>query len=253
MGGPSIIFSRYPEKNLTNIKGIEGNQCKAIVGYDCNGLYSYAIKQEMPTGVYVRRLTSTNFKPEVSEKYIDSYVLMDFLMNKEKIKILHKLNNQREIRIGNYLLDGFCIQNKTVYEYHGCYYHYCSEDCPTVKKIKSLKWLEKIKKVQKKDLKKRNFLINLGYKYVSIQECILNVTSKKNVITYMIYICHHILKRTDQLCPLKKLSKILRMEVSLELLRSTLRLSQNTFKNLKNSLLSFVPETFQWMLLVNIC
>ena len=72
---------------------------------------------------------------------------------------MHKLNNQREITIGNYLLDGFCIQNKTVYEYHGCYYHYCSEDCPTVKKIKSLKWLEKIKKVQRKDLKKRNFLI----------------------------------------------------------------------------------------------
>ena len=41
-----------------------------------------------------------------------------------------------------------------------------------MKKIKSLKWLEKIKKVQRKDLKKRNFLINLGYKYVSIQECI---------------------------------------------------------------------------------
>ena len=70
VGGPSIIFSRYHEKNITNIKGIDGNKCKAIVGYDCNGLYSYAIKQEMPTGVYVRRRRSTNFKPELSEKYI---------------------------------------------------------------------------------------------------------------------------------------------------------------------------------------
>ena len=172
VGGPSIIFSRYHEKNMTNIKGIDGNKCKAIVGYDCNGLYSYAIKQEMPTGVYVRRRTSTNFKPEVSEKYLDSYVWMDFIMKKEKIKILHKLNNQKEIRIGNYLLDGYCIQNKTVYEYHGCYYHYCNEDCPTVKKIKSHKWIEKIKKVQRKDLRKKIFLINLGYNYVSIQECI---------------------------------------------------------------------------------
>ena len=58
---------------MTNIKGIEGNKYKAIVGYDCNGLYSYAIKQDMPTRVYVRRMSSTNFKPEVSEKYIDSY------------------------------------------------------------------------------------------------------------------------------------------------------------------------------------
>ena len=35
---------------------------------------------------------------------------------------------------------------------------------------KSHKWLEKIKKVQKKDLKKKKFLISLGYKYVSVQE-----------------------------------------------------------------------------------
>ena len=157
VGGPSIIFSRYHKRNVTNIKGIDGNKCKTIVGYDCNSLYSYAIKQDMPTGVYVRRLSSTNFKPEVSEKYIDSYVWMDFLMKKEKIKILHKLNNQKEIRIGNYLLDGYSIQNKTVYEFHGCYFHYCTKDCPTVKKIKSHKWLEKIKKVQKKDIKKKNF------------------------------------------------------------------------------------------------
>ena len=75
---------------------------------------------------------------------------MDFLIKKEKIKILHKLHNQKEIRIANYLLDGYCIQKKIVDEYHGCYYHYCSEDCPTVKKIKSHKWLEKIKKVQRK-------------------------------------------------------------------------------------------------------
>ena len=142
VGGPSIIFSRYNEKNVTNIKGIEGNKCKAIVGYDCNGLYSYAIKQEMPTGVYVRRLSSTNFKPEVSEKYIDSYIWRDFLMKNENIKILHKLN-QKEIRIANYLLDGYCIQNKTVYEFHGCYFHYCTENCPTVKKVKSHKWIKK--------------------------------------------------------------------------------------------------------------
>ena len=34
VGGPSIIFSRYHEKDMTNIKGKEGNKCKAIVDYD---------------------------------------------------------------------------------------------------------------------------------------------------------------------------------------------------------------------------
>ena len=188
VGGPSIIFSRYYEKNITNIKGIEDNKCKAIVGYDCNGLYSYAIKQEMPTGVYVRRISSSNFKPEVSEKYIDSYVWMDYIMKNEKIKILHKLNNKKEIRIGNYLLDGYCIQNKTVYEYHGCYYHYCTEDCPTVKKIKSHKWLEKIKKVQKKDVKKKNSLLSLGYNMYLSKNVFLSVISKKNAMNCTIHI-----------------------------------------------------------------
>ena len=102
IGGPSIIFNRYHEKGSTNIRNIPGNTCQAVVGYDCNGLYSYALKQKMPIGVFVRRYQHNNFRPEVSERYIDSYVWLDFLMKSNKIKILHKLNNQKEIRIGNY-------------------------------------------------------------------------------------------------------------------------------------------------------
>ena len=71
VGGSRIIFSRYHEKDVTNIKNIENNLCKAVVGYDCNGLYPYAIKQKMPTGVYSRRFEHHQFRPEVSEKYID--------------------------------------------------------------------------------------------------------------------------------------------------------------------------------------
>ena len=57
------------------------------MGYDCNGLYSYAIKQLMPSNVYVRRLSENHFRPEVSERYIDSYVWLDYLSCKEGIKI----------------------------------------------------------------------------------------------------------------------------------------------------------------------
>ena len=120
-GGPSIIFSRYHEKDGTNIKNIDNNLCQAVVGYDCNGLYSYTIKQKMPTDLYIRRYADNKFKPEVSEKYIDPYVWMDYLMKEQQIKILHKMNNSKEIRIGNYLEDGFCQKNNTVYEYNGCY------------------------------------------------------------------------------------------------------------------------------------
>ena len=35
------------KKIITDIQNIEGNRCKAAIGYDCKGLYSYAIKQKM--------------------------------------------------------------------------------------------------------------------------------------------------------------------------------------------------------------
>ena len=175
VGGPSIIFSRYHKKGVSNIKKIESNKCQSTVGYDCNGLYSHAIKQNTPTGVYTRRNPDNNFRPEISEKYMDSYVWMDYIMVKEKIKILHKLNNSKEIRIGNFLVDGYAPSTKTVYEFQGCYYHYCQDDCPIVKKIKSSHWLKKIKKTQIKDIrKKKEFIIFMGYKYAPIQQCDFN-------------------------------------------------------------------------------
>ena len=154
VGGPSIIFSRYHEKNITKIKQSD-KFCKAIVGYDCNGLYSYAIKQQMPTGVYVRRKSSNNFRPEVSEKYIDSYVWMDYIMDTEQIFIQHKLNNSHEVRFGNYLVDGYCISTKTVYEFNGCYYHHCPYNCFIVQNIKCQKWLTKVRLTQEKDFQKK--------------------------------------------------------------------------------------------------
>ena len=78
----------------------------------------------MSTGVHVRRYSNIGFKPEISGKYIDSYVRMDYIMHKKNIKILHKLNNSKEGRIGNFLVDGYSPSSKTVHEFLGCYYHY---------------------------------------------------------------------------------------------------------------------------------
>ena len=189
VGGPSIIFSRYQEKGVTDIKGIFNNKCQSVVGYDCNGLYSYAIRQEMPTGLYVIRPQENNFRPEVSEKYIDSYVWLDYISKTENVKILHKLNNGKEIRFGNYLVDGYCVSTKTVYEYNGCYYHNCPFNCFIVKRIKSKKWLKKIQETQIKDDIKKKFLLGQGLKYVSIQECEYNEKVKpKSLSLYNNYL-----------------------------------------------------------------
>ena len=48
VGCPAIVFHRYHEKDVTKIRG--GELCRAIVGYDENALYLWAIMQDMPTG-----------------------------------------------------------------------------------------------------------------------------------------------------------------------------------------------------------
>ena len=125
----------------------------------------------MPTGLFVRRLEENQFKPETSEKYIDSYVWMDYIMKSQKIKIMHKLNHTREVRIGSYLVDGYCVENKTVYEFNGCYYHHCKYNCYIINQIKNQSWIQKIKKVSERDEKKKQFLLSQVHKYISIQEC----------------------------------------------------------------------------------
>ena len=69
VGGPSIIFNRYHEKDKTFIrnaettgKNVEPKPCKKVVGYNTKVLYLWVIMQDMPTGQYTRRLESNNFK-----------------------------------------------------------------------------------------------------------------------------------------------------------------------------------------------
>jgi hypothetical protein len=51
VGGPSIIFNRYHEANITKIRNGE-KLCKKVIGYDANALYLWAISQEIPTGLH---------------------------------------------------------------------------------------------------------------------------------------------------------------------------------------------------------
>jgi hypothetical protein len=52
VGGPSIIFNHYQEKDKTQIMG--GKLCKRIMGFDANALYLWAIGQSMLCGDHQR-------------------------------------------------------------------------------------------------------------------------------------------------------------------------------------------------------
>ena len=180
VGGPSIIFTRYHEKNVTLIKGIPGNVCQTVIGYDCNGLYSFGISQPMPTGNFVRRFESNNFRPEISQKYLSSFVWMDFIMENSNITILHRMNNNnKEIRIGSYLVDGFCSSNQTVYEFNGCMFHKCPHDCFISKKFRNTDWyIQRMKSLGNKDQVKYQYIQDKGYSIVDIYECVFILTIK---------------------------------------------------------------------------
>ena len=72
VGGPSVIFHRYHEKDVTFLRQHTNNQdslCKKILGYDANALYLSAIMQELPAKHYSRYKEEDNYKPHPCQKY----------------------------------------------------------------------------------------------------------------------------------------------------------------------------------------
>ena len=114
IGGPSIIFKRYHKVNETLIRG--KRLYKSIVGYDANALYLMSLSSSMPTGAYVRRLATNNFRPERQTRHVSMYQWLDWKSCVDGVDIIHKLNAGHEKRIGPYLVDEYCCQTNTVYE-----------------------------------------------------------------------------------------------------------------------------------------
>ena len=165
IGGASIIFCRHHKVDETRIRG--NKMCKNIIGYDCNALYLWALAQPMPTGCFVRRFYP-DFKPQVSHKYLDMYVWMDYVADLDNIRIQHKLNSGKEKKIGPYLCDGFDEENNVVYEMDGCFYHghkcYLTEN--SWKSHSGLMYAR-----QKKTKEKEDYLKHHGYRVEKIKEC----------------------------------------------------------------------------------
>ena len=157
IGGPAIVFHRMHIAGETRIKN--KHLCKKIIGYDANSLYLWCIAQDMPTGFYSLREKSNNFKK--SMRYSKQAIQWLDHLNKERgVFITHSENSiHGEVRIENYLVDGFEEDTSTIFEFYGCYYH--GHDCNP--KYNHSKW--------KKTLKREEDLRSLGYNVVSITSC----------------------------------------------------------------------------------
>ena len=125
VGGPAIIFHRYHEKGITKIRG-GGELCRSIVGYDANALYLWALMQDMPTGWYVRRREENKFRPQQAQPYGQMAAQWLTSVSFTTGHTIRHQSNGREKRVGKLLVDGWCAETRTAYQFHGCYFHGCS-------------------------------------------------------------------------------------------------------------------------------
>ena len=171
VGGPSIIFKREALANETCIRGNANVVGKRILGHDANGLYAYCIAQSMPTGCFVDRRAETCFVGTFREKYFNMFFWLDYVAERDGIHVRHRLNNGKEVRIGPYRVDGFCAATNTVYEFNGCWHHFC-EDCqkPSAKE----ETLKRQKRARARTEEKREYLQRRHYNLVEMKECVFN-------------------------------------------------------------------------------
>jgi len=121
VGGASIVFCRYQEADVTFLHGESGKKCKSISGYDANSLYLACIGQEQPVGPYIHRRSENSFLPERREKYLISFIWLQYVARRDGIRITHALSAGREVRVLNRRVDGYCHETRTAFEFNGCW------------------------------------------------------------------------------------------------------------------------------------
>ena len=124
IGEPSI-FNRYHEKDKTKLRRVKVEKrgkvpkdCRKLVGYDGNALYLWAIMQPMPIGNFTRRLAEDGFTVQSSARMAIDW--LEWLVHQRGVHIRHQYNNvEKRIRSCRLLVDGFCAETHTAFQFHG--------------------------------------------------------------------------------------------------------------------------------------
>ena len=167
VGGPAIIFHRYHEKDVTKIRG-GGETCRSIVGYDANALYLWAIMQDMPTGWYTRRREENKFRPQQAQPYGQMAAQWLTSVSFTTGHTIRHQSNGREKRVGKLLVDGWCAETRTAYQFHGCYFHGCT-NCYEPQETNALNGKTMAKLLE--DTKKKTAYLRRHVHVVEMWEC----------------------------------------------------------------------------------
>ena len=123
----------------------------------------------MPSGWFYRRRAETNFKPETQKfnnNSNEAYLWLDWLQKSTGVTIRTAFN-QGEKRIGSRHIpvDGFDRTTRTVYQFHGCWWH--GHACKQHKDCHK----ELLETRRERTIETRAYLKRLGYKVIEIREC----------------------------------------------------------------------------------
>ena len=175
VGGPAIIFHRYHEKDVTKIRG--GSElCRKIVGYDANALYLWAIMQDMPTGWYTRRREENKFRPQQAQPYGQMAAQLLTSVSFTTGHTIRHQSNGREKRVGKLLVDGWCAEIRTAYQFHGCYVHGCT-NCYEPQETNALNGKTMAKLLE--DTKKNTAYLRRHVHVVEMWECAWKLEAKQ--------------------------------------------------------------------------
>ena len=166
VGGPAIIFHRYHEKNVTKMRA--GETCRSVVGYDANALYLWALMQDMPCGWYTRRREEKRFQPQQAQPYGQMAAQWLTSVSHTTGRTIRHQSNGREKRVGKLLVDGWCAETRTAYQFHGCYFHGCT-DCYEPQETNALNGKTMAKLLE--DTKKNTAYLRRHVHVVEMWEC----------------------------------------------------------------------------------
>ena len=128
-GGLSMIFHRLAIKDETYVRNGQ-RPVKSILGFDCNSLYAYCLKQKLPTGRLTIRQPDDGFRPFTPSLYSaseEAAIYMDWMARRLGVKILHYFNSGEEFQVDVFPVDGKVDGQNWVIQYYGCNFHFCTK------------------------------------------------------------------------------------------------------------------------------
>jgi len=94
-----------------------------------------------------------------------------------KINIRHKLNGG-EVKIGKYKVD--CLSYKTIYEFHGCYWHGCPSCIKNRSHLTAAQFLT-AREAYEKTIFRKKALESKGYNVIEMWECTFKRMIENNI------------------------------------------------------------------------